>query len=608
MADKQLEMGEELVLPSMEEALMGLSDVQFDSLLSELFKLYEKGTGPKSFAGQTPWFGHKKKFTGFTKAEEKVDQCGAGSSGGGGFEPGNTCAAGGSGGSSEAGSASGGSDAAPKQENAAAGKPAASSGAAGDKPKPERWNVEKDIPTAAKEGGFTFHPKSGKSPTTGFAVSIFPEHERILDLENVTQDEMDKYREDTRSAWEGDPRVHLGGWHNVGEDGKFYLDASKIVDTKEEAIALGKEHGQLAGYDVERGEVFQISTREERDEYQRKKTELATGQIRQEKTTPTANGANAYNPYVEADNDGDGITDASRVGIGGRDVVPPPEVPRMPNLTKEERRVEERFARTFEMYPQEMADAYIEMVKNSEKPNTFETDGAKLMSSAWNDSDDNIQAEKRGRYNVALHQTANAIAKRAFTDYVSKLPPGSEILVTVGGCGAGKGYALKQIPSVAGLSKSSAAVWDSAGDQNGTESPWIQDLAELHGHKVTYAYIHNDPYRQWADPGRGVVKRANDPADGRMVDASVFADSYAIGAKNFAAFKETHKDNPNVKFVIIDSTGKKPKQVNELPPAALQVDRKHLTQFAASTVANRGVAPRVKRGALVGARIWKENE
>ena len=213
-------------LPTVEEALLTLTEEQFDHVLQRLVEDFKSSTA-KGFAGQKPFFGSR------TKAEEKVDQCGAGSSGGGGFEPGNTCAREGSGGSSYAGSASGGSDAAPKQENAAAGKPAASSVATGDKPKPERWNVEKDIPTAAKEGGFTFHPKSGKSPTTGFAVSIFPEHERILDLEKVTQDEMDKYREDTRSAWEGDPRVHLGGWHNVAEDGKFYLDASKIVDTKE---------------------------------------------------------------------------------------------------------------------------------------------------------------------------------------------------------------------------------------------------------------------------------------------------------------------------------------------------------------------------------------
>jgi hypothetical protein len=593
---------EESALPTMEEALLNLTDSQFDELLSELVADYERNAKSLRFANQRPFFG-------IAKSESKQDECGAGSSGGGGFQPGNTCASGGSTGPSNAGSAPGGSNAVPKPENAAAGNSGASGGTLAGKPKPERWNTENDaVDTAAKKGGFTFSPKTGKAPTTGFAVSIFPEHERKLDMDKLTQDELDKYREDTRSAWEKDDKVHLGGWHNAGEDGKFYLDASKVVDTKEEAIKLGKEHGQLAGYDIEKGEVFEIMTREERDAYEKRKADIATSAIRSEKTTQTENGAVAYNPRVDADDNGDGVTDAARVGVPAHVVPPPPEVPRLPNLNPQERHVEERFARTFEQYPDEMASAYTEIVKNSDKPNTFETDGAKKLSSAWNDSDKNKQAEKRGRYNLALHQTANGIAKRAFQMHLETLPKGSEILVTVGGCGAGKGFALNNVAEVSGLSKASAAVWDSAGDQNATENTWVQELADKHGHKVTYVYVHADPYVAWADPDRGVVKRANDPKDGRMVDASVFADSYDLGAKNFKAFHDTHKENPNVNFVFIDSSKGKPKKVDSLPPEALQVDRARLRQFAATTVANRPVAPRVKRGALTGSRVWKDNE
>jgi hypothetical protein len=282
----------------------------------------------------------------------------------------------------------------------------------------------------------------------------------------------------------------------------------------------------------------------------------------------------------------------------------------MPNLTPEERHVEERFARSFELYPDEVADSYIQAVKASKKPNTFETDAAKGLSSAWIDKEDkDKQAEKRGRYNVALHQTANAIAKRAFEKYVSGLPAGSDILVTVGGCGAGKGFAQKNIPEVAPLAEKAGAVWDSAGDQNATENPWIQSLAEKHGHKVTYVFVHADPYVSWADPERGVVKRANDPEDGRMVDASVFADSYGIGGKNHYNFYTQNKNNPSAKFLFIDSTKGKPKLVSEFPMDATKVDRKALREYAASVVAIRkNVAPRVKRGALVGSRVWKGNE
>src|SRR5262249_17451605 len=139
------------------------------------------------------------------------------------------------------------------------------------------------------------------------------------------------------------------------------------------------------------------------------------------------------------------------------------------------------------------------------------------------------RAKNRATLNLALHQTANAIAKRAFVQHLNTLKEGDEILVTVGGCGAGKGYALGNVPEALAMKDRSKAVWDSAGDQNATENPWIQSEAEARGLKVNYIYVHADPYSQWAHPERGVVKRAADPKDGRMVDAYVFADSYAIG-------------------------------------------------------------------------------
>jgi hypothetical protein len=558
------------------EAILTASDEQFRELIRKL--------------AETPDT-TRKSFRGIVKAapDEPKSDCGANAQGGGGFQPGNTCATG------EAGAATaGGSSAA--QDNKPDGKNA--------------WHTETNpIETLRNTGGFTYHPKTGKTPTEGFAVSIFPEQERVVDMDKVSMETVEKYRDSTKDAWGNDDSVYVGGWHNAQGDGKVYLDATKVFDSKEEAIAAGKEKGQLAGYDIKTGEVFEIQTAEERDAWMKRQVEIATNGIRQESAVPPPTGAGEYNPFVEQDGDGNGVTDAARVGVPAMAVPPPPEVPRLPNLNQEERHVEERFARTFESFPDEMANAYAEMVKNSDKPNTFETDAAKKLSSAWNDADLDKRAEKRARYNLSLHQTANAIAKRAFEKHVASLPAGSDILVTVGGCGAGKGYAQKNVPEVAPLAGAAGAVWDSAGDQNATENPWIQSLAEKHGHKVTYVFVHADPYVSWADPERGVVKRANDPSDGRMVDASVFADSYGIGGKNHFNFYNQNKNNPSAKFVFIDSTKGKPKLVSEFPKEAIQVDRKQLRDFAAATVANRqSVAPRVKRGALVGTRIWGGNE
>ena len=39
---------------------------------------------------------------------------------------------------------------------------------------------------------------------------------------------------------------------------------------------------------------------------------------------------------------------------------------------------------------------------------------------------------------------------------------------------SGKGYSLDNTPEAVAMKKESKAVWDSAGDQNATENPWIQ--------------------------------------------------------------------------------------------------------------------------------------
>jgi hypothetical protein len=150
----------------------------------------------------------------------------------------------------------------------------------------------------------------------------------------------------------------------------------------------------------------------------------------------------------------------------------------------------------------------------------------------------------------------------------------------------------------------SKAVWDSAGDQNATENPWIQSEAEARGLRVNYVYVHADPETQWADPNRGVVARAANPSDGRMVDAKVFADSYAIGARNHQAFYESNRDNPSARFSFLDNTGS-PSRIDGIPQSALNLDAGRLAAFAERTVARANVPPRVKSGALAGKRIWR---
>ena len=323
-----------------------------------------------------------------------------------------------------------------------------------------------------------------------------------------------------------------------------------------------------------------------------------------------------YEPNVESKDD-TGVTHASRVGVPGQAVPPSPPVPKLPNLTPQEREVEGAFMKAFNDDPEGMASSFKEAVLNRAleksldkgvyEPPTFGTDDAKELSDKW--SGDQLSLEERSQnravYNLALHQTANSVAKRAFLEHLDTMEAGQEVLVTVGGCGAGKGYALNNVPQAAELEQNAGAVWDSAGDQNATENPWIQKEAEARGLKVAYAYVHADPENQWAHPKLGVVARAQDPKDGRMVDAQVFADSYAIGARNHQAFYEANRDNPNAKFVFLKNAAK-PELLEGIPREALNLDRKALANFAHKVIDdNPNIPAHIKRGATIGRRIWK---
>lgn len=321
-----------------------------------------------------------------------------------------------------------------------------------------------------------------------------------------------------------------------------------------------------------------------------------------------------HNPQVDSDPNHDGITDNARVGVGAFEVPPPPKkIKRIPGLTGVAKKAEEHFATSFEMDADRMTeDAGILFTGSaSGGPPTFETDACKKLSPFWasTDLDKNLEQRSKNRatLNTALHQTANAICKRAFLKHLDTLPEGSEILVTVGGCGAGKGFALKKVPQALAMKERAAVVWDSAGDQNATENPWILQEARHRKLKVSFVYVHADPKVSWADPERGVVQRARNPEDGRMVDAMVFADSYAIGAQNFAAFHDKHKDDPDANFVILRNKGATPELLGAMPPEALSIDRHELTKFAIDTINSRPDLPEhVRSGALGGTKLWED--
>lgn len=345
----------------------------------------------------------------------------------------------------------------------------------------------------------------------------------------------------------------------------------------------------------------------------KKKLDLPANPIADEATVPPKVGK-VYDVDPTKSTNKSGVADAARVGICGSCVYPPPKnVPRLPNLTEDERDVEHRFASAFEKDADGFANEYLARLRKGEigdAPNVFSTDDAKLLSPDYNPkgASDEDRKDAMGRYNVVVHQTANAIAKRAFMrqlDELEKLPDGDprkSVLVTNGGVASGKGYALGNVEETKALAGKVGAVWDSAGEQNGTENPWILEEAAKRGIKPVFVFVDSDPKETWENPKRGVVERARKV--GRMVDARVFADSYAIGARNFKAFFDKNKEKAD--FVFLTSREGAPKRVDDMPKAALEQHEDEIYVRALKAIhAKDDLPPAVKRGGTIGQRIWK---
>jgi len=320
--------------------------------------------------------------------------------------------------------------------------------------------------------------------------------------------------------------------------------------------------------------------------------------------------------------------EASRVGIPGKAVLPPPKLPRLPGLSKDEQEIESRVNSWVESNPTATAQEFLDLAKKDNW--VFETDGAKMLMPEWSRTD--LPSDERGKpinperakfratYNAIIHQAANAIAKRAFIsrlDEIAKMPPEKRtVLVTSGGVAAGKGMALGARPD---LKEGASATWDAAGEQNATENEWILEESLKRGIRPTFLFVHKDPKGSWV----GAVERAK--SIGRMVDARVFADSYAQGAKNFKEFYDKHKDQLGPKSFIFGNVDKNPDAkpdekdprllwkadiVDTFPEAALDIDSDELYDYASAYMDdNKSSLPDyIYEGATIGRRIWGEGE
>lgn len=116
-----------------------------------------------------------------------------------------------------------------------------------------------------RSGGFTYQPITGDTPKEGFALSIYPEHEKVISADLPQQEKarlITQYIKDKKEIW-SKPDHYVGGWHDT-ESGKIYLDVSIITRDNEVARKLAIQHGQEGYYDLGKGETIIVKRPEER--------------------------------------------------------------------------------------------------------------------------------------------------------------------------------------------------------------------------------------------------------------------------------------------------------------------------------------------------------
>lgn len=109
-------------------------------------------------------------------------------------------------------------------------------------------------------GGFTYQPILKRSPTSGMALSLHPERELIINVDDLDVDTITNYIERNKDLL-SDLTNNVGGWFDI-ESRKIFLDVSTVVNTREEAYKLAKQYKQEAFFDLGAMEEVRVGAHE----------------------------------------------------------------------------------------------------------------------------------------------------------------------------------------------------------------------------------------------------------------------------------------------------------------------------------------------------------
>ena len=114
------------------------------------------------------------------------------------------------------------------------------------------------------ERGYSYDRRQNRfAEGTGFALSVFPEHEVIIPQDEHMVEAIDAYVNEHWEMVRNDDRAMYGAWFNE-ETGNVELDISIVVQDREEAEQLAMEYQQEAYYDIEAGETVRVRARDDR--------------------------------------------------------------------------------------------------------------------------------------------------------------------------------------------------------------------------------------------------------------------------------------------------------------------------------------------------------
>lgn len=101
---------------------------------------------------------------------------------------------------------------------------------------------------AVASGGFTYDP-SGKVPTAGYSVGVYPQQSLTIPVGQVSKATVTDWMKSNTSLLSQSGNM-LGGWV---DNGQLYLDIVKVFppNQKEQAMSAGKEHNQLSIADLD---------------------------------------------------------------------------------------------------------------------------------------------------------------------------------------------------------------------------------------------------------------------------------------------------------------------------------------------------------------------